>query len=55
MLNQIIELCTSSTGLYWIVLSSDVSIALAYFAIPITMDIHGQNAADEGPIGVCSA
>lgn len=53
MLNQIIELCTSSTGLYWIVLSSD--IALAYFAIPITMDIHGQNAADEGPIGVCSA
>lgn len=52
MLNQIIE---SSTGLYWIVLSSDVSIALAYFAIPITMDIQGQNAADEGPIGVCSA
>lgn len=49
MLNQIIELCTSSTGLYWIVLSSDVSIALAYFAIPITMAIVLRDRKDDIP------
>ncbi len=37
MLNQFIAFCTSTTGLVWIVLASDLSTALAYFAIPLTM------------------
>lgn len=49
MLNQIIELCTSSTGLYWLVLGSDLSIALAYFAIPITMAIVLRDRKDDIP------
>lgn len=49
MLNQIIELCTSSRGLYWLVLGSDLSIALAYFAIPITMAIVLRDRKDDIP------
>ena len=49
MLNQIIELCTSSTGLYWLVLGSDLSIAVAYFAIPITMGIVLRDRKDDIP------
>lgn len=37
MLEQLIALCTSGAGLYWLVVVSDLSIAAAYFAIPITM------------------
>ncbi len=37
MLQQILEFCASSAGQFWIVLGSDFAIALAYFAIPITM------------------
>lgn len=37
MLEQLLALCTSGAGLYWLVVISDVSIAAAYFAIPITM------------------
>jgi len=39
MLEKLVELCTSSNVLYWLVLGSDLSIAVAYFAIPITMAI----------------
>jgi hypothetical protein len=39
MLNTLIELCTSRAGLTWAVLLSDLAIALAYFAIPITMAV----------------
>src|SRR4051794_14651093 len=37
MLEQLLALCTSGAGLYWLVVISDISIAAAYFAIPITM------------------
>jgi hypothetical protein len=39
MLRQIVEFCTSEGTLYWLLLSSDLAIAFAYFAIPITMAI----------------
>lgn len=39
MLTQLIELCTSNTGLVWLILGSDVAIAVAYFAIPLTMAV----------------
>ena len=39
MLNRLIELCTSSTGLFWIVVGSDLAIAPSYFAIPVTMAV----------------
>ncbi len=39
MLQTLIDLCTSSTGLFWLGLGSDFSIAVAYFAIPITMAV----------------
>src|SRR5947209_14167357 len=37
MLEQLLALCTSGAGLYWLVVISDISIAAAYFAIPVTM------------------
>ena len=39
MIQQILELCTSVTTLSWLVVGSDLAIATAYFAIPITMAI----------------
>jgi signal transduction histidine kinase len=39
MLNGVIAFCTSWTGLYWLVILSDISIAAAYFAIPMTMAV----------------
>ena len=39
MLDPLIQLCTSATGLFWLVLGSDLSIAVAYFAIPVTMAV----------------
>jgi hypothetical protein len=39
MLDPLIAFCTSAGGLFWLVLSSDVSIAIAYFAIPVTMAV----------------
>ncbi|MFZ5689944.1 MAG: histidine kinase dimerization/phosphoacceptor domain -containing protein [Pseudomonadota bacterium] len=39
MLQRIIEICSSDTTLFWIVVSSDLAIAAAYFAIPATMAI----------------
>ena len=49
MLEQFVELCTSSTGLYWLVLGSDLSIAAAYFAIPITMAIVLRDRKEDIP------
>jgi hypothetical protein len=49
MLNQFIELCTSSSGLFWLVLGSDLSIAVAYFAIPITMAVVLRDRKDDIP------
>ncbi len=37
MLEQLLALCTSGAGLYWMVVISDISIAAAYFASPLTM------------------
>jgi hypothetical protein len=37
MLEQLLALCTSTAGLYWLVVISDICIAAAYFAIPVTM------------------
>jgi hypothetical protein len=37
MVEQLLALCTSGAGLYWLVVISDIAIAAAYFAIPVTM------------------
>ncbi len=37
MLAQLVEYCTSSTGLTWLILWSDLAIAVSYFAIPFVM------------------
>src|SRR3954467_12808208 len=37
MLRELINLCTSTTALFRIVVICDLSIAAAYFAIPVTM------------------
>jgi hypothetical protein len=39
MLQRILEICSSDTTLFWVVVASDLAIALAYFAIPVTMAI----------------
>lgn len=49
MLQQLIEFCTSSTSLYWIALGSDFAIALAYFAIPITMAVVFRHHKEDIP------
>jgi hypothetical protein len=49
MLYQFLELCLSPTGLYWLVLGSDISIAVAYFAIPITMAVVLRHRRDDIP------
>ncbi|HYA29583.1 MAG TPA: histidine kinase dimerization/phosphoacceptor domain -containing protein [Acidobacteriota bacterium] len=49
MLEKLVELCTSSSTLYWLVLGSDLSIAAAYFAIPITMAIVLRDRKDDIP------
>lgn len=37
MLAQLLEYCTSGTGLTWLILWSDLAIAVSYFAIPFVM------------------
>jgi hypothetical protein len=49
MLNQLIELCTSRAGLFWLVVGSDLAIAIAYFAIPITMAVVLRHRKDDIP------
>ena len=49
MLNQLLELCTSNTGLFWLTFGSDIAIAIAYFAIPITMVVVLRHRKDDIP------
>jgi hypothetical protein len=49
MLQRLIELCTSDTALGWLVLASDLAIALAYFAIPVTMAVVLRDRKDDIP------
>lgn len=37
MLAQLLEYCTSNTGLTWLILWSNLAIAVSYFAIPFVM------------------
>ncbi len=39
MIQRIIEICSSDTTMFWAVVGSDLAIASAYFAIPITMAV----------------
>lgn len=39
MLQRIIEICSSDTTMFWLVVASDLAIAAAYLAIPVTMAI----------------
>jgi hypothetical protein len=39
MLDPLIAFCTSTGGLIWLLIASDLSIALAYFAIPVVMAV----------------
>lgn len=39
MIQRILEICSSDTTMFWLVVVSDLAIASAYFAIPITMGI----------------
>lgn len=49
MFQQIYQFCTSYGGLIWLALASDLSIALAYFAIPITMALVVSQRKDDIP------
>jgi histidine kinase len=49
VLEKLVELCTSNSSLYWLVLGSDLSIAAAYFAIPITMAVVLRDRKDDIP------
>ena len=49
MLNQLVELCTSDTGLTWLLLASDAAIVVAYFAIPIVMAVVLRDRRDDIP------
>jgi hypothetical protein len=49
MLQRIVEFCTSDTGLFWIIFYSDLLIAFAYFAIPVTMAIVLHDRKDDIP------
>lgn len=39
MLQQLYQFCMSYIGLIWLALASDMAIAIAYFAIPVTMAV----------------
>lgn len=39
MIQRLLEICSSDTTMFWVVVVSDLAIASAYFAIPITMAI----------------
>lgn len=49
MLQQILQWCTSDTTLMWTVVVSDLAIAFAYFAIPLTMAIVLRHRSDDIP------
>ncbi len=39
MIDALLQLCTSRTGLGWLLIGTDLAIACSYFAIPLTMGI----------------
>jgi hypothetical protein len=39
MIDALLQLCTSRTGLGWLLVGTDLAIACSYFAIPLTMAI----------------
>lgn len=49
MLQKLVELCTSNDGLFRIILFSDLLIAFAYFAIPVTMAIVLRDRKEDIP------
>ena len=49
MLDPLIQFCTSTAGLFWLVLGSDASIAVAYFAIPVTMAVVLRERGEDIP------
>src|SRR5688572_14454621 len=49
MLQRLVEFCTSNEGLFRIVFFSDILIAFAYFAIPITMAIVLRDRKEDIP------
>ena len=49
MLQQLYQFCTSYGGLVWLALASDLSIAIAYFAIPVTMAVVLTHRKDDIP------
>jgi hypothetical protein len=49
MIQQILEFCASDATAYWLVLGSDLAIALAYFAIPVTMAVVLRDRREDIP------
>jgi hypothetical protein len=49
VLQQIVDFCTSDAGLLWLSIASDMAIALAYFAIPLTMAVVLRDRKDDIP------
>ncbi len=43
------QFCTSYGGLIWLALASDLSVALAYFALPVTMAVVLRQRKDDIP------
>lgn len=39
MIQRILEICSSDATMFWVVVVSDLAIASAYFAIPVTMAV----------------
>jgi hypothetical protein len=49
MLQEFYQFCTSYGGLVWLAIASDLSIAVAYFAIPVTMAVVFRHRRDDIP------
>ena len=49
LFQQIYQFCTSYGGLIWLALASDLSVALAYFALPVTMAVVLRQRKDDIP------
>ena len=49
MIDALWQLCTSRTGLGWLLMGTDLAIACAYFAIPLTMAIVLSQRKDDIP------
>jgi len=49
MLQDLLQLCTSRTGLFSLLIGSDLAIAASYFAIPLTMAVVLRTRKDDIP------